>query len=121
MYNTIHILIIGVFKCLIKIDFITRHLLTTKVKAGDRYTPKLNIDLPIAELFDGLCRTKRFYKQIRENFGKLVRNFKRITTEFDEEEKILQQHYDVLKNEIQELFILIDSIKAYNNQRIPWE
>jgi hypothetical protein len=102
-------------------EFITRHLLTTKIKAGERYTPELNIELPITELFDGLCRTKKFYKSIREHYGKLVRNFKRITTEFDDEEKILQQHYDVLKSKIQELFKLLDFIKTYNNQIILWD
>src|SRR6202041_1331347 len=33
--------------------------------AGPRYTPKLNVDLPIADVFEGLGRTPAFYGRFR--------------------------------------------------------
>ena len=33
--------------------------------AGERYTPKLNVELPIATVFDGLGKTKEFEKRVR--------------------------------------------------------
>ena len=33
--------------------------------AGERYTPQLNVELPIALVFDGLGRTKEFEKRVR--------------------------------------------------------
>ena len=33
--------------------------------AGERYTPHLNVELPIASVFDGLGRTKEFEKRLR--------------------------------------------------------
>jgi hypothetical protein len=35
-----------------------------KENAGARYTPELNVDLPIARVFDGLYRTKAFFQGI---------------------------------------------------------
>jgi len=33
--------------------------------AGERYTPRLNVELPITQVFDGLGRTKEFEKRVR--------------------------------------------------------
>lgn len=36
----------------------------TKENAGARYTPELNVDLPVGRVFDGLYRTKEFFREI---------------------------------------------------------
>jgi len=41
--------------------------------AGPRYTPELNVDLPIARNFDGLGRTAGFYSRIAKAYGELRR------------------------------------------------
>ncbi|WP_424244251.1 hypothetical protein Dip510_001452 [Elusimicrobium posterum] len=43
-----------------------KHLKSIKLKAGDRYHPELNIDLPISKIFDALTRNKAFYRDLRE-------------------------------------------------------
>ncbi|HDO7846694.1 TPA: hypothetical protein P5J29_003055, partial [Legionella pneumophila] len=51
------------------------HLKKIKEIAGVRYTPKLNIELPIGDIFDSLCRTENFYKSIQQHYSKLNREF----------------------------------------------
>ncbi len=43
------------------------HVKQIRSKAGPRYTPELNVNLPIAQIFDGISRTEAFYTEIREN------------------------------------------------------
>jgi hypothetical protein len=40
---------------------------------GPRNTPALNVDLPIARLFDGLSRTRSFYSRVEDTIGELRR------------------------------------------------
>ncbi len=49
--------------------------------AGPRYTPKLNVNLPIATIFDGQCRIPAFYNRIKESYGKTRRNYSSIRSE----------------------------------------
>ncbi len=37
------------------------HIKQVRAKAGPRYTPQLNVNLPIAQIFDGISRTEAFY------------------------------------------------------------
>lgn len=45
---------------------------------GPRYTPELNVQLPIARLFDGLGRTPDFYGLIRGLYGKIKRTYLKV-------------------------------------------
>ena len=96
-----------------------RHLKLIEVKAGARYTPKLNINLPISEIFNGISRTDTFYTTIREKYGKLQREFRCISSNFKKTE--LQKRYNTTKKIADTLFLLIKSIKTYNVDEIPWE
>ncbi len=44
-------------------DWFRSQLKAVIANAGERYTPALNIELPIAKVFDGLCRTASFYSR----------------------------------------------------------
>lgn len=96
-----------------------KHLKNIKLKAGARYTPELNIDLPISEIFDGIGRTEKFYTEIREKYGELLREFRYITSKIDDVK--LQKAYDEIKKEVDSLFKIIERIKEYNTVRIPWD
>jgi len=98
--------------------FYQKHLIQIKKKAGARYTPELNVNLPISEIFDGISRTKKFYATIRENYGELLRQFKYVTSKYEKDE--LQKNYDQIKKEIDVLFKIIENIKIYNTNKIPW-
>ena len=55
------------------------HLKKVKKRAGNRYAPELNIDLPSSEIFDGISRTENFYTTIRGHYEKLNREFNRVS------------------------------------------
>ncbi|MDJ0899804.1 MAG: hypothetical protein QNJ55_13440 [Xenococcus sp. MO_188.B8] len=47
--------------------------------AGTRYTPELNVELPIAQIFDGLGRTKAFFNRIKLIRGKIKKSLSKVT------------------------------------------
>lgn len=49
-----------------------------------RYTPKLNFDLPIAKIFDGIARNKSFKKQFITNLDDLLKNFNKAVSHVSE-------------------------------------
>lgn len=100
-------------------EWYSKHILQIKDKAGARYTPELNIDLPISEIFDGIGRTKNFYTTIREKYGELLREFRYVTSKFEDTE--LQKAYDVIKKKTESLLKLLEKIKGYNIDPISWD
>ena len=46
--------------------------------AGTRYTPELNVKLPIAQLFDGLGRTEAFFNRIKVIRGKIKKSHSKV-------------------------------------------
>lgn len=95
------------------------HIKNIKQKAGARYTPELNIDLPISEIFDEISRTEKFYAIIREKYGELFREFRYVSSKYEDGE--LQGNYDQIKKEIESFFKIIENIKDYNTSHIPWD
>lgn len=87
--------------------------------AGKRYTPELNIDLPIDQTFDGLARNKYFYTRIRKLFGELRKSkndiFPRNNAELLGIELI---NFDYC---FEKLLSLISQINEYSNSKLPWE
>ena len=47
---------------LIDKEWFARHLTKVTATAGPKYHPELNVDLPISKIFDGISRTKQFYR-----------------------------------------------------------
>lgn len=52
-------------------DWLKQKLDTQCAAVGARYTPELNVRVPIAALFEGLCRTKIYYESLLFMAGKL--------------------------------------------------
>ena len=75
--------------------------------AGPRYTPELNIELPVARLFDGLGRTSAFYDRIRALYGETRRTYKRARLRKDE---FAQDQYDSLDESISEIWAILQEI-----------
>lgn len=46
---------------------------TSVANLGPKYTPDINVELPISRVFDGLCHTERFYQRIGTQRGKIRR------------------------------------------------
>ncbi len=51
------------------------HIRETIANAGDRYTPVVNVELPIVQVFAGLGRSKEFFAQINELHQKVRKAF----------------------------------------------
>jgi len=94
------------------------HLKKIKECAGNRYTPELNVELPIAEIFDGISRTENFYITIRRHYGNLNREFSRVSKKYENED--IQKLYKNLKGEISQLSKILDKLKKYDIKRISW-
>jgi hypothetical protein len=103
----------------LKGKWLENHLSNIKLKAKQRYTPELNVEIPISKIFDGISRTERFYVEIRENYGKLVRDFKHVASKYDVSE--LQEEYKKIQEIIVSLCELLENIKDYNVDPIPWK
>jgi hypothetical protein len=95
------------------------HITKIKNKACHRYTPELNVDLPIAEIFDGISRTKYFYCSIREHYGKLTRAFGNVSRKYEKHEA--QDLYKNIKTEISQLSKTLSKIQSYDTKWIPWD
>lgn len=95
------------------------HLKQITKKAGPRYTAKLNVELPISEIFDGISRTEAFYKDIRIHYGKLLRSFKSLKAQY--EDKNIQDKYNIAKEELRLLLEILQTIKEYDTIIIQWE
>lgn len=105
-------------KDFLKRDWLESHLNQVKSKAGTRYTPELNIDLPISEIFDGISRTEKFYQEVRKNYGELLREFRYLSSIY--KKRSLQVRYEKIKKEVRLLCEIIEDIKEYGCYEIPW-
>ena len=54
------------------------HIAEAIADAGPRYTPELNVELPISGLFEGLGRTSEFFTGVKILRGKLVREYAKL-------------------------------------------
>lgn len=106
-------------KFVLDTKWIKTHLREIKKKAGVRYTPELNVGLPILDIFDGISRTEKFYVTIREEYGELLRAFRYVTYKY--ENKNLQKKYDQIKKDINSLFKDLENIKGYDSDSISWD
>lgn len=91
-------------------------------KAGHRYTPELNIELPISDTlntFEYLGRTKIFYDELREHTGELSRRKFGIVPK--EKANLLKGKDKNLLVEVGKLEKLLQQIKNYDSKPIPWD
>lgn len=87
--------------------------------AGKRYTPEININLPISQTFDGLARNENFYIRVRKLFGELRKSKNDISTRTNPELLGIELiNFDYC---FEELLSLIGQIKEYSTTKIPWE
>ena len=92
--------------------YVKKHLKSIRDKAGARYTPELNVDLPISDVFQGISRTEKFYTTIRTKYGELYREFRYVTSKYKNHK--LQKQYNLIKKDIEELLQILDNIKEFN-------
>lgn len=82
---------------------------------GPRYTPELNVELPIARLFDGLGRTLEFYNRIKTSYGKIKRTYSWAYSRRAEE--IAKRQYGSLREFTNQLLATLKNIE--NSEMVP--
>lgn len=87
--------------------------------AGKRYTPEINVNLPITQTFDGLARNQFFYDRARKLFGELRKSRKDIFPRTNPELLGIELiNFDYC---FEELLSLIGNVKEYSTSKIHWE
>lgn len=76
--------------------------------AGPRYSPRLNVAVSIASVFEGLGRTRAFYDQLKRPGNELLKNLRSVKVE--EIAKFANKEFAVLKEVCLELANLLLSI-----------
>ena len=56
------------------------HIEEAIANVGPRYSPELNVELPISRLFDGIGRTSHFYERLRVLYGNVIQGYKKAST-----------------------------------------
>lgn len=99
--------------------WLNSHLREIKNKASSRYTPELNVDLPISDIFSGLGRTPDFYYSIRKHYGAIRRLRNSVKPEQDHQE--INKLFKDLDLFLHQLSILLSRIKSFSIYEILWE
>jgi len=86
---------------------------------GPRYTPKLNVELPIARLFDGLGRTPDFYARVKDLYGKIKITYNKAQPMKASE--VARAEFESLQEVITQLLFNIASIQDAEVAPIAWE
>lgn len=84
-----------------------------------RYTPKLSVDLPISQLFEGLGRTKNFYTRVRVLAGRIKKELKLATPhQYDKNGKDI---FDKLNEHVVVLLGKINEVRETGIELFDWE
>lgn len=94
-------------------------LKSIKSSVWPRYSPKLHVELSISDLFEWICRSKKFYEDIRYLKWKLKKEIKSIGSESDNEN--IKNQFDTLYQLHWSLMTELDRIIEYENKFYNWE
>ncbi len=86
---------------------------------GARYSKELNVELPIAKIFDGLSRDENFEEQHHVKYNKLLEIYRktRITIDDDDTKTLVNE----LNEGVKEFRQFYENIVFVNNASIPYE
>ncbi len=87
--------------------------------AGARYTPELNVELPIVQVFEGLGRTEAFFRRIAECYGELKKRYRSCLPH--KPFKQLAHNFNLLDSSIGQLFSYLDYIKRSVDEPIAFD
>lgn len=89
------------------------------VAAGPRYTPEIDVHLPIAQLFDGLGRTDEFFNRIKLNLREVKNALRRMHFRGFEQE--VEQAGIALQESTQKLITEAIVIQSSPIALLPWD
>ncbi|MCK9333475.1 MAG: hypothetical protein M0Q19_09955, partial [Candidatus Cloacimonetes bacterium] len=86
--------------------------------AGPRYSPETNVDLPLSDIFHGLCRTVEFYNEIRKLAGIIRKGSKYDRNNWEDAQ--INKRNERLSMMLNELYEIVKDIKDYSTDTINW-
>jgi hypothetical protein len=89
------------------------------IYAGPRYTPEVNVELPIAQLFEGLGHTTEFLKRIKLLYGKIKRGYAHAPTSMALEP--IKEELKHLPSTMEPLLKYLQSLKESDVSIIDWD
>ena len=86
---------------------------------GPRYTPELNVELPIARLFDGLGRTLVFHDRLTNLYGKIKRAY--VKPHSRDAEEAAKAKFNLLQESVIPLLSTLGNIEKAEITHIDWD
>jgi hypothetical protein len=96
-----------------------KHLEQSINQAGPRYTSALNVELPVAEVFDGLGRTPAFVNRAKVYARDLKRSFEKLSPQ--NKDFYTEQEAAEFRKHFSELLLLLNEITYSVVTVFPWE
>lgn len=87
--------------------------------AGPRYSPELNIELPIAHIFESLGRTSKFYNQIKVLYGEIKRAY--LKTNSRKVKEVTKDKFDSLEDTISSFSSILEKIETLDIEPINFD
>lgn len=106
------------YKELFSQQWFNGHLGEAISNVGPRYTPELNVELPVARLFDGLGRMPQFHTRIENLYGELKRTYSKAIPKKPIES--IQDKLHSLQEKVQSLLLILQSADAPDANFIDW-
>lgn len=87
--------------------------------AGERYTPELNVKLPVATLFDALGRTDAFFDRLRQLHGALNKTYSHVFSR--ESSQVAATESEALRQSVEELIGALAEIYPKKVEPVDWD
>jgi len=87
--------------------------------AGPRYSPELNVELPVARLFDGLGRTSQLYTRVKVLYREIRRAYTKARSRKAEEPA--RDKLDSLQETLDPLLSILESIEQSEVYPVDWD
>src|SRR3990167_11302256 len=94
------------------------HVDEAVANVGPRYTPELNVELPITCLFDGLGHTPEFYNRIKRLYGEIKRASNGVR--LSKVKELAKDKFSLLSENIKRLLLVVESIETIEISPIDW-
>ncbi len=90
----------------------------TIANAGPRYSPEVNVELPISLDFDGLGRTSEFYSRLTAHIAAIRKHWKSVTGNISETTKSI---YSSLESTMSQLCSLLSALPSSSMNQLDFE
>jgi len=100
-------------------EWFEHHINEVIENAGPRYSPEINVELPIAQVFDGLGRTREFYNRIKRLYGEIRHVYSRLQRK--KANKSVSQEFIDLESNMTQLFAILNTIDDADIKQINFD